>query len=169
MLTYIQIYKESLPFSLNMQSLVILILFFLFYVWATCLHWVAVGGFFPPNPKLYNKNPSGMCSVSSNWLGHHSSLVSSVSVHSYETFKTKFLCVSTHGAETLKALLLTVCVCVNESVEQSRFICLYPWYWNMLVQSLCIYTFKLKNRINLIIPRKERAYTAFIGFNVVMF
>lgn len=47
MLTYIQIYKESLPFSLNMQSLVILILFF-FYVWATCLHWVAVGGGSPP-------------------------------------------------------------------------------------------------------------------------
>lgn len=151
MLTYIQIYKESLPFSLNMQSLVILILFFflrLGYMFALGCS----GGRFPPNPKLYNKNPSGMCSVSSNWLGHHSSLVSSVSVHSYETFKTKFLCVSTHGAETLKALLLTVCVCVNESVDQSCFICLYPWYWNVLVQSLCL--------INLIIPRKERAYTS---------
>lgn len=109
MLTYIQIYKESLPFILNMQSLVILILFFVLRLGYMFILGCS-GGVPPPNPKLYNKNPSGMCSVSSNWLGHHSSLVSSVSVHSYETFKTKFLCVSTHGAETLKALLLTVCV-----------------------------------------------------------
>lgn len=139
MLTYIQIYKESLTFSLNMQYLVILILFF----FVLRLGYMFVlgcsgGGGFPPNPKLYNKNPSGMCSVSSNWLGHHSSLVSSVSVHSYETFKTKFLCVSTHGAETLKALLLTVCVWMKVLIR-GRFICLYPWYWNVLVQSLCIY------------------------------
>lgn len=47
MLTYIQIYKESLPFSLNMQSLVILILFFflrLGYMFALGCS----GGRFPP-------------------------------------------------------------------------------------------------------------------------
>lgn len=59
MLTYIQIYKKSSPFSLSMQSLITLILF-LFYVWATCSHWAAVG-FFPPQPEALQQKTRLAC------------------------------------------------------------------------------------------------------------
>lgn len=150
MLTYIHIYKESLPFSLNMQSLVILILFF-FYVWATCLHWVAVGGGSPPIRSSTTKTRLACVLYLAIDLGTTQVLfplfLSTVMKHSKPSFSVYPPMVLKHSKPSC-----SLCVCVNESVDQSCFICLYPWYWNVLVQSLCL--------INLIIPRKERTYTS---------
>lgn len=126
MLTYIQIYKESLPFSLNMQSLVILILFF-FYVWATCLHWVAVGGGSPPIRSSTTKTRLACVLYLAIDLGTTQVLfplfLSTVMKHSKPSFSVYPPMVLKHSKPSC-----SLCVCVNESVDQSCFICLYPWY-----------------------------------------
>lgn len=127
MLTYIQIYKESLPFSLNMQSLVILILFFCF---TSGLH-VCIGlqwGFFsPPIRSSTTKTRLACVLYLAIDLGTTQVLfplfLSTVMKHLKPSFSVYPPMVLKHSKPSC-----SLCVCVNESVEQSRFICLYPWY-----------------------------------------
>lgn len=132
MLTYIQIYKESLPFSLNMQSLVILILFFVL-----CLGYMFAlgcsGVFFPPVRSSPTKTRLACVLYLAIDLGTTQVLfplfLSTVMKHS------KPLCIHPWCWNTQSPLAHCVC----EWKCWAEFICLYPWYWNVLVQSLCIY------------------------------